>query len=183
MNATATLPPATDKQMALIHKLISEKDTSHFGEDTLSDLQTVQAGGTLPKKFASQLISALLAAPKKTLQVKTSAAPWRLTPGMYVAPNGEIVKVQPTQDKKRLYAKVMVSISGERLTVGGDVVNWDWLYAPGLINEIQPSWKMDADQAHALGIRSGRCLWCKKALKDATSVSLAMGPTCRKMFA
>jgi hypothetical protein len=180
---TVTTTPATDKQMALIHKLIGEKNTGHFGEDTLADLQTVQSGGTLPKKFASQLISALLAAPKKVVAAKATAAAWTLTPGMYVAPNGEIVKVKPTQDKQRLYAQVMVSISGERLTVGGEVVNWDWQYAPGLIKEIQPSWKMDAEQAHALGIQSGRCLWCKKALKDATSVSLAMGPTCRKMFA
>jgi hypothetical protein len=46
---TVTTTPATDKQMALIHKLIGEKNTGHFGEDTLADLQTVQSGGTLPR--------------------------------------------------------------------------------------------------------------------------------------
>lgn len=163
---TATALPTTDKQRSLIEKLLAEKD--------------VPAGMEIPpeRTKASKMINWLLSQPKKTAPVTQG-----VTPGMYVAPNGEIVKVMPNKAKTQLYARVMVSISGERLTTGGEIVKWEWAYAPGLVARIRPEWKMDAETAHGLGIQSGRCLWCGRKLKDATSVALAMGPVCRSYFA
>lgn len=182
MTATLTVP-ATDKQIAFIHKLIGEKDTGHFGEDTLADLNTVKAGGTLPRKFASELISALLAAPRKQ-QPKAAPSPSAITkPGLFVAPNGEIIKAKPNQSKTRLYAMAMVGISGERLTVSGEIVNWKWRYAPGLVAQLQESWRMPFDQAAELSIAVGKCLCCGRKLKAAKSVQAMIGPVCAGYFA
>jgi hypothetical protein len=179
---TTTAVPATQPQINDIAKLVSEKNTSYFGEDTLADLIEFKETGTLPKKHASQLIDSLLAAPKK--QAVTAGSLPAVTLGMYVEPaSGEIIMVTPTKDKQRMYCKVMVGINGERLTTGGEIVNWDWKYAPGLLAQIRPEWKMPAELGAKLGIKSGKCIRCKRHLKAAKSVSAMLGPVCITYFA
>lgn len=179
MTTTTASAPATDKQLAFINKLIGEKNTAHFGEDTLADLETVKAGGTLPKKFASQLISALLAAPRKP---KHQASGQALKPGIYQAPNGDLVKVQQSKNSSNVYALVMVNFSGERLTLTGEIVNWKWEYNPGLINHVTAAMKLDAQAAMDFGLKHGQCLWCHRKLEAAKSVLQSIGPVCAKKF-
>jgi hypothetical protein len=181
-----TTAPASEKQLAFIAKLVSEKDTSHFGEDTLTDLQTFKSGGDLPKKFASQLIDALLSAPKKAVEVKSSAGtPAALTPGIYGAPNGDVIKVKKTKDGQRVYAQVMVAKGGQtRINLHDEEVpNFDFVYVPGLIVHLTPQMKLTLEDAKAFYTRTGRCLNCKKELKVAASIEKGLGPVCAKMFA
>lgn len=174
---TTTAVPASDKQTAFIVKLLGEKNTDHFGEDTLADLIDFRKTGTLPRKHASQLIDALLSAPKK----QQADAP-ALTEGVYIAPDQTIVKVKASK-AGNVYAQTMVDISGERLTMTGEIVKWRWEYSKGLVSHLRPEWKMDAETAHAFGLKVGKCLWCGRKLVAAESVSKSLGPVCSKRFA
>lgn len=177
---TATAIPATDKQTAFIAKLIGEKNTGHFGEDTLSDLLEFKATGTLPKKHASQLIDALLSAPKTVVPAAPGAAV--LEQGIFIAPNGDVIKVQKSKSSGNLYAKVAVNIHGERLTLSGEVVKWEYVYAPGLIKHITPQMRMNAAQAEEYSLKFSQCMACGRALKAAKSVAAGIGPVCIKYF-
>lgn len=106
-----------------------------------------------------------------------------LTDGVYNCPDGSLVKVKSNKAKTGQYALAMMDIHGERLTVTGEVVKWDWVYAPGLAREIKPEWKLTKEVAYQLGIKYSRCLWCGKGLKAADSVIKGLGPVCAKRFA
>lgn len=179
---TTTTVPATQPQINYIAKLVSEKNTSHFGEDTLADLIEFKETGTLPKKHASQLIDSLLAAPKK--QAVTAGAIPALIPGIYLAPNGDVIKVKKTKDGQRMYAQVMVSKSGgERINLNDEVIpNFDFVYTPGLITHLTPAMQMSLEDAKAFYTKTGRCMNCKKELKVAASIEKGLGPVCAKMF-
>lgn len=180
----ATAQPATDKQLVFARRLIEEKDWSHFGEDTLSDLLAVKSGESISKKYASGLIDALLAAPKKPVAVvANTGATVQLTEGIYEAPNGDIIKLQKSKSSGNLYAKVAVAITGERLTMTGDVVKFSYEYAPGLVKHITPAMRMNEAMAEAFAIRFGVCAWCGRGLKAAKSVKQGIGPVCIKRFA
>ncbi len=187
---TTTGKPYSEKQANLIGKLTDEREVPVAGKDVqeavlIARHEDVLGGGKfVSMREASDVITWLFTLPKKETLKPSAAAKTPLTPGFYVEPaSNEIVKVKPTKDKKRLYAMAMVGIHGERLTTGGEIVNWDWKYAPGLVNHIDPSWKMSADLAAELGIRTGRCISCKRPLKAAKSVQAMIGPVCIKYFA
>lgn len=136
------------------------------------------------KDAASKKIDELKAMPLAKVAPAAKVATPPITLGMYVEPaSGEIIMVTPTKDKQRMYCKVMVGINGERLTTGGEIVNWDWKYAPGLLSRIRPEWKMPAEQGAELGIKSGKCIRCKRHLKAASSVAASLGPVCITYFA
>jgi hypothetical protein len=106
-----------------------------------------------------------------------------LEPGMYQI-GDDIFKVQATrQDKTRLYAKRLVVVNGDRLNDATEAIeHFDFEYAPGAIKALTISNRMDEATARAFGIRYGICCCCGKRLKDAKSVSLGIGPVCRKYF-
>lgn len=183
---TKTLAPATDKQLAFARKLLADRDWSSFGEDTLNDAQIVLAGGSIPKIYASGLIDTLLAMPKKSGAGFTPEPPpasAALEEGVYCAPNGDVIKLQKGKQSGKLYAKVMVEKGTvNRLNLKGEVVHWEWAYAPGLVQFITADMKLGAEAAKDFGIRFETCMWCGRRLKDATSVAKAMGPVCAKRF-
>lgn len=179
---TATAVPATDKQLAFIAKLIGEKNTSHFGEDTLSDLLEFKATGTLPKKHASQLIDALLSAPKQKVAAAAAPSSAPLTAGIYLAPNGDVIQVKLNQAKTNVYAKVAMA-GPDRLNLLGEVVKFKFVYVPGLIKHITPDMKMSKEQAEEFSFKFKQCMACGRKLEAAKSVAAGIGPVCIKYFA
>lgn len=106
-----------------------------------------------------------------------------LTEGVYACPDGSLVKVKSNKAKTGQYALAMLDIHGKRLTMTGEVVKWDWVFAPGLVREVKPEWKLTKEMAYELGIKLGKCMWCGRKLKAADSVIKSLGPVCAKRFA
>jgi hypothetical protein len=103
--------------------------------------------------------------------------------GVYVMPDGSVVRVKANQAKTRTYASRWVTIGGVRVTEAGTFENGDYEYVPGLVNRVaEVGRKMTADEAQAFVVRYGRCVRCNRHLKDANSVLAAMGPQCRRYF-
>lgn len=165
MTAATALKPASDKQTALIKKLFGEKD--------------VPAGMEIPtdSKTASRMIDWLFTQPRKPAPQNAA-----VTPGIYIAPNGDVIKVQANKAKTNVYAKVAVAFGGERLNLLGDVVKWEWQYAAGLIAHITPAMRMTKEQAEEYSLKYSKCMCCGRQLKAAKSVAAGIGPVCIKYF-
>lgn len=164
----------TPKQLAFAVTLISERDI---------------AVDELPRTRAkmSEFIDMLLAQPKKSAAPvaapKTVEPVADLTAGIYVAPNGDVIKIQLGKGSGKPYAKVAVDIKGERLNLLGEPVKFEYVYVPGLIKFVTPAMKMTAAQAEEYGLKFGVCMFCGRGLKVAKSVLAGMGPVCAKKFA
>lgn len=165
MTTATAVKPASDKQTALIAKLLGEKD--------------VPAGMEIPadSKTASRMIDWLFAQPRKP-QAQTEG----VTPGIFIAPNGDVIKVQSNKAKTGVYALVAVAFGGERLNLHGDVVKFEYQYAAGLINHITPAMRMTKEQAKEYSLKYSKCMWCGRKLKAAKSVEAGIGPVCIKRF-
>lgn len=171
-----TFVPATPAQINFLKTLVTDRDTSQFGQHNPEALELIELGDPIDKRLASKLIDQL-----KELPRKQAAA--QLVPGVYKAPNGDIVQLVQAKQSKNLYAKVLVEKGTiRRLTLDGDVVAFEYVYAPGLAAHLTPWMKLGAGEATQFGLRFGRCLRCGRKLKDASSVIQALGPTCAKYF-
>lgn len=180
---------ATDKQLSFMRKLGIERDASDLVEAAIKN--------GLTKQVASKRITQLLALPiVKAKAVNPhvqrgglgTPAPDQpkvvdpdLTPGVYDV-DGAVYVVKFNQGKTRLYAKHIVE-SPERLNANGDLIDIDFVYAPGAIFKIKPTHRMAFEDAKVLTIRYGRCINCGRALKAGKSVEAGIGPVCRKLFA
>lgn len=109
--------------------------------------------------------------------------------GVYVLADESIVQTKASkQNAGRVYAKRWTHIGGVRLTDAGERVNAEYVYEAGLGQVLAgqlangSAHKMTADEAHAFSLKYGVCARCARQLKDATSVSLALGPICRGYF-
>ena len=177
--------PATDKQVALIAKLAQEK----AWESVLSGNEfervfdaSTGSGKFIGKREASACIDALFACPRRPAPAGEAKA--QLEEGVYVMPDGCVVKVQANKAKTNLYAKRWVEIRGERLLDhdGETRVQGEWEYAPGVIRSIKPEMRMTLDEAKAFILRYGQCARCARRLKAAESVERGIGPVCVKYF-
>jgi len=146
---------ATDKQVALITRLATEKDVSG-----IADFRTTG----LSKKDASRLIDALFAAPKAA---RPAAAV--LEVGMYRKADGTMYRAYPAQESRsRILAK--------RLVADGD--EWTFEYAGLASRFVTPAERMTLDEAKAWGAQFGTCCVCARLLTDPTSVAAGIGPIC-----
>jgi len=103
--------------------------------------------------------------------------------GVYVMPDGSIVKVQANREKTRTYAKRWTVIPGIRLTEAGSKEHGEYVYEPSLVQEVARSGrKMSLEEAKAFILRYGQCARCSRELKDANSVERGIGPVCVKYF-
>ena len=103
--------------------------------------------------------------------------------GVYVMPNGDVVKVQANQEKTRTYAKRWVVISGERLTEADTRVHGEYQFEAGLVAQVaQVGRKMTLEEAKAFILRYGQCARCSRKLVAAKSVEQGIGPVCIKYF-
>jgi hypothetical protein len=104
--------------------------------------------------------------------------------GVYVLPDGTICKVQANKEKTRTYAKRWTPINGERLMETGAHKHGEYVYEPGLVEQVaREGRKMTLEEAKAFIVLYGRCARCGRALKAAESVERGIGPICYKWFA
>jgi hypothetical protein len=106
-----------------------------------------------------------------------------LDKGMYRTADGAIFKVQVGRESGQAYAKRLQPIGGERLTETAEVVNFEFVYAPGAVRALSPEMQMTLEEAREFGIQYGVCAVCGARLKDATSVAGGIGPVCAKRTA
>lgn len=200
--ATARPDGPSKKQINWVLKLAGERRDDKIGSDGEERIENVAAlienGAT--KQQVSVWISHLLRMPidNRDVQAVSSSTVKRggfgipqqrevkevhpdLTPGVYEVHN-HVYVVKPNRAKTGLYANRLVEIASERLNANDDLVNIEFVYAPGVIFDIKPEHKMPLERAEALTIRYGRCIVCNRRLKAGKSVKQGIGPVCIKSF-
>lgn len=155
MTITTTTRPASEKQVAFITRLLSEKDTTgtHFEGHTTAP--------ALTSKQASDAITALLALPSAAVAAEAEA-------GFYTR-DGQAFKVQTNKAGTHTYALVWSGSS--------------WDYQPGAGRSLAGLVPMTGEEAAALGLASGRCINCCRvlggeSLSAKVSALIGYGETC-----
>lgn len=195
--ATARPDGPSKKQIDWVLKLAGERRDDRIGSDGEERIENVAArienGAT--KQQVSTWISHFLRMPiddrdekygyatpqPRTAQREVKEVHPDLTPGVYEVDN-HVYVVKPNRAKTGLYANRLVEIASERLNANDDLVNIEFVYAPGVIFDIKPEHKMPLERAEALTIRYGRCIVCNRRLKAGKSVKQGIGPVCIKSF-
>lgn len=155
MSVSLTKELASDKQVALLTRLINERE---WHLDAIPD--------PLTKRQASYLIEDGLAAPRKQSDAPTAQ------PGYYVS-GGEVYVVVANKAGTGVYAK--------RLCIEGDKFKTaKWRYAPGIAASVATLSPLSIEEAAALGHMHGICVVCAKRLTDPESVQRGIGPVCIK---
>jgi len=153
---------ATDKQLALLTRLATERAYPLFGPEGLTRAQ------------ASSLIDQLMQMPRAS----TGKAIAITEPGMYRDAAGKLFKVQLSKESEKLYAKALVPIRGKRLSEEDKIVGWEFVYSQGAIFSLRQEDRLTLDEAKAFGIKYGVCCVCGRTLVDASSVAAGIGPIC-----
>jgi hypothetical protein len=96
--------------------------------------------------------------------------------------DGRIYVVKPNRDKTRVYAKEIVE-SPARMTENGEVVDFEAVYAPGVVFKLTEADRLNLEDAKDWLTKFARCIVCGRNLKAAKSVAAAIGPVCAKYFA
>lgn len=162
---TTEVYPASAKQVGFLSNLGWRQDVYSANH------------GPLSGRDASWLISLAL---ETGMDAPRTVSPEPVTStGMYR--HGEnIYKVQANRENGRLYAKRLVPIRGVRLAEDGEVVSWQFEYAPGALRILRSSNRMSLEEAREFGVRFGVCCVCGKTLTDANSVAAGIGPICSR---
>jgi hypothetical protein len=104
--------------------------------------------------------------------------------GIYVLPDGSIVKVKSNREKTRTYAKRWTVSGANRVNADGETVHGEFVYESGLIQQVAATGrKMTLEEARAFTLQYGECVRCGRHLTDPKSLDRAMGPVCIKYFA
>jgi hypothetical protein len=101
--------------------------------------------------------------------------------GVFRKADGRIFVVKPNREKTKLYAKEIIE-SAPRMTEAGEVVDFETVYRPGAIYDLNESERWDLAEAQNFLTRYARCIVCGAHLKAAKSVAGAIGPVCAKYF-
>ena len=160
-----TVKLASDKQVAFLTRLLTERETAHAAR-----LQAEVNSGELTSKKASELITWLLNAPRVTAPTpvasSTPAAPVvTITDGFYEL-DGTAYKVQLNLAGTKLYGKKLVEGT--------------WEYVAGVVGVLtrgnaQP---LSEELAAKLGHLYGTCVICNRRLTDEGSIAKGIGPVC-----
>lgn len=142
--------PASDKQVAFLHTLISERV-----------FEGAVDFATLTSAEASSLITELLNSPRKSGAIAERVS----EEGMYRNAEGDIFKVQRSRESGNLYAKRLDLIEG-------------FIYEAGAVRLLKPSDRMTLDDAKAFGVQYGICCVCGALLTNEVSVAEGIGPIC-----
>jgi hypothetical protein len=103
--------------------------------------------------------------------------------GVYVLPDGAVVRVKANREKTRVYASRWTVTGQDRLTEAGTHEHGEYVYEAGLIRQVEREGrKMTGEEARAHSLRYGQCVRCGRGLVDGKSVEAGMGPVCRKYF-
>jgi Family of unknown function (DUF6011) len=95
--------------------------------------------------------------------------------------DGRIYVVKPNRTKTRVYAKEIVE-SPARMTENGMKVDFESVYAPGIIFDLTEADRWDLADAKDFLTKFSKCIVCNRHLKAAKSVEMSIGPVCAKYF-
>lgn len=163
--AADTAPRMTEKQQALIKKLVAERPGIADVLTIKESLNQAHAAGALTIKVASAAIAALLAISKPAI---TSPAIQLEHGRVYATVEGDFVKVAESKSG-RFYGKLWI--------------NGEWVQTPSIINRIVR--QLTAEEAAAWGHEHHKCVFCSRNLsdeKDGRSVKVGYGPVCADKY-
>lgn len=141
---------ATEKQIAFITTLMQERE-HNIAEDV--DLTTLSGG------YASNLIEALLASPRKSQKA--------VEEGFYMV-EGAVYRVVRSKSSGNPYAKRLKIHAGSGA----------WEYVPGGMARLVNAEKLTVDVAKKMGAHYGVCVVCGRTLTNPESVDAGIGPVC-----
>lgn len=173
---------ATERQMSVIHRLISERETMRLTEVQQEYLVGVRDGTTiLTRHAASKVMDALFVLPKKGAKRHFNV---ELEDGMYKKDN-VIYKVQhAVHGSGRQYAKKLCYFDpdGHEARQAGTEGSWEFIYQQGAINTLSPEDRMSLEEAQEFGRIYGVCCRCGRTLTDENSIEAGIGPICASKF-
>lgn len=180
---TLTPHPASEKQIAFLSRLTSERDTSGITE-MLRKARLSAVEGTFDKRSASALIDALLDCPK----AETASLP-EPEAGVYEN-GGTLYRVYKGQQSGRMLVSRIdydtAVVPGGEESDGEPVpsvenVSYDYL---GLAARNLPATatRLSLEQVGGLGKEFDHCLVCGRRLDDPDSVDRGIGPVCASKY-
>jgi len=95
--------------------------------------------------------------------------------------DGKVYVVKPNRAKSAVYAKEIVE-SPARMTESGMQVDFEAVYAPGIVYSLTEADRMELADAQDFLTKYARCIVCGRHLKAAKSVARAIGPVCAGYF-
>lgn len=183
---TLTPYPASEKQIAFLRRLTSERDTSGIAE-MLEEARRSAVEGTFDKRSASSLIDALLDCPKAA-SAETASLP-EPEAGIYEN-GGTLYRVYRGQRSGRMLVSRIdydtALVPGGEESDGEPVpsvenVSYDYL---GLAARNLPATaaRLSLEQVGGLGKAFDHCLICGRRLDDPDSVDRGIGPVCASKY-
>jgi hypothetical protein len=162
--------PASDKQVALITKLASEREWASSDQDfhgavsANSVIRNVLQGKVVGSRDASAAIDFLFTSPKVT-----SSVAGEIEAGVYVNPNGVTYRVYLGQQSGRMLAAEVVQ-HGETA---------EFVYAGSAERYVaRDARRLSIEEAAAFGKATGTCIVCARRLDVPESVDRGIGPVC-----
>lgn len=176
---SAAVKPASEKQVAFLTKLVTERTPESDDDTRRMYVELVVAKGS---REVSKEIDRLLALPKPAAPPKASsvdAPPARphlpLEMGMYKSAEHGFIRVYPARSGGHLLAKKLIE--------DADAASGFAFQYLGLASRfVTPADKLSFEEAAAFGVQFGVCCVCAATLTDPESVSLGIGPICRSKF-
>lgn len=152
---------ATDKQVALIERLLTEREGAEAV--VTGEVRDLSAAG------ASRVIDALFALPK-LVTATASFASKQFAAGMYVAGDGRIFRAYLGQQSGQILAKEVVGSKAE---------GYELVYR-GMAARVIPAdaRRMTLEEAKVWGRATGSCVKCGRRLDVPESVDAGIGPVC-----
>lgn len=97
--------------------------------------------------------------------------PPALSEGIYVRNDGSFVRVRLGRQSKKPYGELVEVLDNNSV---------QFVYAPGIVRELDASKRITKEQARAFALDFGRCVRCGALLTDEGSIDNTMGPVCYK---
>lgn len=181
---TRTLPPASDRSISLMRKLLTEREVPDPNRTVLTNAlaahDRVLAGNPTPldtvatQRMVSTAIDYLDPLPVKPREGGA-------TEGFYEL-DGRVYRVKRAQ-RGHLYALVLTGPNGEsEVAAWNDPTDTDWTMAPGVYRKLGAAHRMSVERAEELSRLIARCIRCNAELSAPDSRARGIGPICRKKF-
>lgn len=163
----------TDKQIALIKRLVQERDTTEI-EPGLDMARAYTVAGRFSSNSASKLITMLLDCPKVATDTPDEPAA-----GVYSYCGDQYARVYFGKESGRMLAK-RIHMEQD----GGEwMVSYEYLGLASrvLTPDTEPQ-RLTVEEVGSLGITTCHCLMCGRRLDDPESVDRGIGPVCADKY-
>lgn len=173
------MDPATDKQDALIDRLLTELHGINLEVHGIAWewIRSERAAGRMNKDRASEVIARL----KRHCGYEEKGWAKRadfVTPapveieGLYRY-DGRLYQVMRGRDSNRLHAKLIIFVEGKKRP--------NLVYAAGMMSHLRPEHLVPTEEAQELTRKTGWCVF-GHFLTNPVSIARGMGPTCWERY-